>query len=152
MESIASTASLPDFRPIWASGQPKNMTDELEAQNRKIVIGLWEAEHRTFQIGEGSATEVRAKTFYYPYWIATADGKRLETRPDVDGVLLISIPDKAVSVELNFCEPTRVSYSDAVSILAWVLIAGCLLVFLCRKKIPKLTQEVVNPDLIIDAS
>jgi uncharacterized membrane protein len=152
MQSIASTPSLNDFRPIWASDQPQPMTSEIEVQNRTVVITSWQAEHRLFQIGEGKETEARAKTFYYPYWIATADGKRLETRPDVDGALLIALPDKAVSVDLSFCEPTRVVYSNAVSIFAWILIAASPLLFLRKRKLQKSKEETNTRECVINAS
>jgi hypothetical protein len=122
VESIASTPGLSDFRPIWTNEQPRPMTAEIEAQERTVDILLWQAEQRRFQISEGNETEARAKTFYYPHWLATADGKRLATRPDADGALLISLPAKAASVELVFQEPSRVAYANAVSIFAWLLL------------------------------
>jgi uncharacterized membrane protein len=152
MQSIASTPSLNDFRPIWASDQPQTMISEIEVQGRTVVVTSWQAEHRLFQIGEGKAAEARAKTFYYPYWIATANGKPLETRPDVDGALLIALPDKAVSVDLSFCEPARVIYSNAVSIFAWILIAASPLLFLRKRKLQKSKEETNTRECVINAS
>lgn len=152
MESIASTPSVNDFRPIWASDQPQKMADEIEVIDRKVVVTLWQAEHRTFEIGEGKETEARTRTFYYPHWVATADDKGLATRPDVDGALLISLPSKAVAVELNFCEPARVMYSNAVSLFAWAFIGVSSIFFLRTRKTPKSKEQISNPEPIINAS
>jgi uncharacterized membrane protein len=145
MESIASTPSLPDFRPLWATDQPQVMSSEIEVEGRKADISLWQAEHRRFHISEGPEAEARAKTFYYPYWVAIADGKRLPTRPDTDGVLLISLPDKAASVELVFQEPLRVGYTNAVSLCAWAWIG--IGIMLSLRKTHKSDVRLGNQDL-----
>ena len=64
------------------------------------------------------------RTFYYPYWIATANGKQLPTRPDDDGALLISVPSDSVKIDLEFREPTWVSIGAIISLISWILIAS----------------------------
>jgi hypothetical protein len=119
---VPSSPSLPDWLPVWARTQPKSMSGQVEASNRQIQITSWRSDHRIFQIGAGTAQEARLKTYYYPLWIATADGKPLETRPAEDGALLVALPAEAVTVDVILREPERVRASNIVSALAWGLI------------------------------
>jgi hypothetical protein len=151
-ETAAASTSLPDWLPLWASTQPKAMPEPLEAPNRAFSVTSWQAEHRSFQIAAGSQTEARVRTFYYPHWIASADGAPLETRPDADGALLISLPEKAVSVELNFCEPRRVFYANAVSLLAWAFICAGSILLRRRSKRRRSPEEAGNHGLVINPS
>jgi hypothetical protein len=151
VQTIAPTPSLADWLPLWASPQPKAMAEPVEAPNREFSVTSWQAEHRNFQIAAGNQTEARVRTFYYPHWLATADGKRLETRPDADGALLISLPDTAASVELDFCEPRRAIYANGLSLLAWAFIGASSILLLRRRKLRPGPEEAANRSLAINA-
>jgi hypothetical protein len=65
------------------------------------------------------------RTFYYPHWVATSEGRVLPTRPDSDGALLISLPGNptnATPVNLDFREPRRGQVSVALSAFGWLFI------------------------------
>jgi hypothetical protein len=70
----------------------------------------------------GAATEARVRTFYYPHWIATANGTRLATRPAEDGAILVSVPPNATEISLEFQEPSRVHKAELLSLVSWMLI------------------------------
>jgi hypothetical protein len=95
-------------------------------------VQSWTPESRRFSVAAGNPTEARVRTFYYPHWTARSGGQRLNTRADKDGVLLVSLPAEAVTVDLVFEEPRRTHVSAAVS-LAGVLFIGMLAVPLRRK-------------------
>lgn len=122
LQTIPGSAALAYWLPVWASDQPRKMEAAVEAQNRSCTIKTWQPEERLFEVGAGEATEARVRTFYYPYWIALADGKRLETHPAEDGALLIKLPPQAVSVKLEFREPARTRYAAACAAFGWMLI------------------------------
>jgi hypothetical protein len=147
IESIATTPSSSDMLPFWASENPQTMAKEIESQNRQAVVTLWQAKHRTFQIDAGVETEARAKTFYYPLWRATAAGKSLQTRPAEDGALLISLPDQATVVELNFCEPSRTALANDVSLIAWLGFLASGLLMLCKRLAQVLSSEIGEAEL-----
>lgn len=125
--------------PVWASstGQgrpsyekcvpPSIDGDKVRVEGRSARIEHWSDLKRTFEVEAGPGTEARVSTFYYPHWIATADGRILRTRPAADGALLISLPPERVVVNLQFREPTRVRVSNAISIISWTLLAGLLI-------------------------
>jgi len=113
--------------PIWARSDARKMPTEVEANGRTVTVSSWEPEHRKFSIGAGPATEVRVRTFYYPHWTATSEGEILRTRADTDGALLISLPQDATSVELDFREPRKTKIST-MSSLSGLIIVGMLAV------------------------
>jgi uncharacterized membrane protein len=125
IEVIASTPSSSDMLPIWATTGPQKIAGAIEAPDRQFEIISWQAQHRAFQVDAGHAQEARTRTYYYPHWIATTNGKRLETRADTDGTLLIALPNEAVNVELTFCEPPRVALANTISLISWLALAAC---------------------------
>jgi len=129
---LQGARGLPQWFPIWVTGEIPEMLDEATAEGRTIEANQFFPEHRTFAIGAGSAPEARIRSLYYPHWVATAGGKQLDTHPAPDGVLMISIPPEAVTVNLDFREPPRVLVSGIISVIAWLLVVA-LFVFGGRK-------------------
>jgi hypothetical protein len=123
--------------PVWASAAARGKAsyekcvpptgEKVEAGNRAVRTSKWDALRRRFEVGPGSSVEARVSTFYYPHWIAAANGRVLPTRPDVDGALLISLPPEAVTVDLTFREPPRTKVSTVASIISWTLLASLLI-------------------------
>ena len=113
--------------PVWMKEHPSLMPTEVEAKERAVAINAWEPEIRAFWIGPGPAQEIRARTFYYPHWVAKASGVTLNTRPDYDGVLLISVPAEATPVRLEFQEPRRTRIAMIITASTWLLMLLCLL-------------------------
>jgi hypothetical protein len=150
IQTITASPSLPDWLPIWANPQPQEMSDEIEVQDREFTITSWQATHRKFQVSAGNSQEMRARTYYYPHWVATADGKRLETRADVDGTLLIALPNEAVNVELDFCEPRRVAWANTISLMTWLAFTACGLRFFFKRRSQALSAKISEPELLIN--
>lgn len=125
--------------PVWASASAQNKasyekcvpphasTAKVDAGNRAVHVSEWGDMKRGFLVEAGASTEVRVATFYYPHWIATANGNVLPTRPAPDGALLILLPSERANVKLEFREPARAKFSTAISIISWTLIAFVLI-------------------------
>jgi hypothetical protein len=124
--------------PVWASASahdqasyekciPPKTTTAVEAGNRAVHIDEWSDLKRSFDIEAGAPSEARVATFYYPHWVANANGQALPTRPAADGALLISLPSERVTVNLEFREPARRKLSAAASIISWTLVASLLI-------------------------
>ncbi len=111
--------------PIWARTDARKMSTEVEGNGRTVTVNSWNPEHRKFSVTAGPATEARVRTFYYPHWTATTEAGILPTRPDKDGALLISLPQNATSVELDFREPRKTKIST-MSSLSGLIIIGML--------------------------
>jgi hypothetical protein len=97
---------------------------EVEAGERAVNVTAWQPEHRTFSVAAGPATEARVRTFYYPHWTATSEAGTLTTRPDKDGALLISLPQDATSIALDFREPRKTKFSTITSLSGLILISA----------------------------
>ena len=124
--------------PVWAFASahdqasyekciPPKITTPVEAGNRAVHISEWSDLTRAFDIEAGAPTEVRVATFYYPHWLASANGQSLPTRPAADGALLISLPSERLTVNLEFREPARRRLSAGASIISWTLVASLLI-------------------------
>jgi len=118
--------SLDYWLPVWVNERPKPIPTEVDAGERTVAINSWKPQSRGFWIGPGAAQEVRVRTFYYPHWVATSSGEKLDVRPAHDGSLLISVPAEQSLVQLEFLEPPRARVAGIVSVATWLLIL-CLL-------------------------
>jgi hypothetical protein len=139
LRSIPGTQGVWQWWPIWVRTPIKSMTTAVDAGSRSVIVDSWEPERRVFRVSPGQATDIRVRTFFYPHWVATANGASLPVRQDQDGALLIGLPETAVSVLLEFKEPPRVRIAGYVSFVGWVAIASLALVS-TRKKSPAIFE------------
>ena len=137
---LKESPSIVQWLPIWASASANNKASyekclppavtaqKVEVPNRQLRVIEWADLKRVFEAEAGPAAEARVATFYYPHWVAEADGHALSIRPADDGTLLIALPPQKVVVNLEFREPVRSKLSATISIISWTLI-GSLLIF-----------------------
>ena len=135
LQIIPGSAGVTYWLPAWASDGIRRMPSQLEIPGRTTQIDSWEPEARSFRVGSGPPGYARVRTFYYPYWIATAQGQRLATSPAEDGALLISVPAQAVSIELRFTEPLRVHAAAVITALGWLGIIGIVVTVPIRRRL-----------------
>jgi uncharacterized membrane protein YfhO len=88
----------------------------------------WDGSQRSFAVEAGASGQARVATFYYPHWRATANGETLPTSAAPDGALLVTLPARALNVQLEFHEPARTTMARIISIISWTLIV-LLLIF-----------------------
>ena len=131
---VRGTPSIDYWLPTWASSTSIPMPSEVEVHGREVNVSAWQPEHRKFSVTAGPAAEARVRTFYYPHWIARSEAGTLRTRPDKDGVLLVSLPQDATTVELNFCEPRRTKFSTITSLGGLIVIGSLAAPFGRRRK------------------
>jgi len=122
LRQIPGSTSVSLWWPVWVNEPWKEMNNQVEAGPRTLSIKSWSPEERTFKVGAGAAIEARVRTFFYPHWVATAQGKRLEARPAGDGALMISIPANETVVNLEFREPPRVFGAALITAMGWIAI------------------------------
>ena len=116
--------SVKDWMPIWSGDYVRayNARTQATDASRTVSVTAWNPEHRTFAITAGAPTELLVRTFFYPRWIASANGQVLPVNPTPEGLLKISVPAGATSVDLSFQKPARVRVAELISIAAWMLI------------------------------
>ena len=139
LQPLNEAPGIIQWLPVWATatGQgkasyekcvpPNTNAAKIEADGRAIQISEWRDLKRTFDVEAGAPVEARVATFYYPHWLAMANGQVLPTRADANGALLISLPANRVTVNLEFREPPRAKLSGALSIISWTLLASLLI-------------------------
>lgn len=132
--NVRGTQSLNYWLAPWAPPNPRKMPTEVEVADRHVTVTSWQPEQRRFSIDAGTATEARIRTFYYPHWIARNETGILPTRADKDGALLISVPQQATSVELDFREPARTKFSTTASLSGLIIIGILMMPFRWKRK------------------
>jgi hypothetical protein len=122
VESLRGSNTNQDFLPVWANGQVKEMKSEIEGPGRAVTVMEWSAERKVFSIEPGREADVRLKTYFYPYWLAFANGQRLVTAPATDGALMVRVPSEKSIITVTFTEPKSTYVAALVSILGLALI------------------------------
>jgi uncharacterized membrane protein len=120
--SLQGSDTNKDFLPVWVSDKPLPMNQPVEISGRDVQVTEWSMKQKEFQIQAGASTEARLRILYYPHWKAISEGRQLTTRPAGDGALLVSIPQTATAVKVNFVEPASTQVAGALSILGLVAI------------------------------
>jgi uncharacterized membrane protein len=120
--SLQGSETNKDFLPVWVSEKPRTMDQPVETSGREVQVIEWSMKQKEFQIEAGVPIEARLRILYYPYWKAKSEGKQLTTRPASDGALLVSIPEMATQVKVNFVEPVSSYVAGALSILGLMAI------------------------------
>ncbi|MFN2576310.1 MAG: 6-pyruvoyl-tetrahydropterin synthase-related protein [Pyrinomonadaceae bacterium] len=125
--------------PVWAGASAQNRASyekcapppgssaKAAAGARATRVIAWDDAERSFFVEAGAAAQARVATFYYPHWVAMADGEPVRTHAAPDGALLIDLPSHAATVNLEFREPARTKIADICSIISWTLIAAVLI-------------------------
>src|SRR5262245_27027058 len=126
LSPLKESPSIVQWLPIWASASATNRASyekctppvvgsaKVETPNRQLRIIGWDDLKRVFEVEAGGAVDAHIATFYYPHWIAIANGQVLPSRPANDGTLLVSLPREHAIVNLEFREPQRTKVSVTV--------------------------------------
>jgi 6-pyruvoyl-tetrahydropterin synthase-like protein len=144
---MRGAVSFKDWLPIGARDivHVEKIDGNVQAGDRPITVTSWAPQHRTFHVEPGAQTTARVRTYFYPYWVAMADGQQLATSAAPDGALLVSLPPNATNVDLIFREPPRVRRAAIASGLSWLLIA-VLLGTGWRRRVVRSTDSVLTSD------
>jgi hypothetical protein len=129
VQDVRGAVSFKDWLPVWARdfNNVGKMPAKVDAGTRPVTITEWEPEQRTFHLGAGTETTLQVRTYFYPRWVAKADGRLLPTTATADGLLLISAPVQATDIQLAFEPPARNHVFELVTAASWILILGTVL-------------------------
>ena len=120
MEQNAKAEGFTFWWTIWTRKEAFDVKDKVLAENRNVQIEKWTATEKDFQISAGEAQNARIAVFYHPNWKAIVNDVPVETKPDENGAILISLPDQKSSVQLFFCETLAVQVGRWLSITFWL--------------------------------
>lgn len=135
LPDIRAAVSFKDWLPVAAREvrYMNKMGDHVDAASRQVQIDSWQPEFRQFHLSSGPATDARVRTYFYPLWRASSNGKSLVTQPADDGALLVQVPADTTNVELSFQEPARVRVVRLVSWIGWILIIAAFMFDFIRR-------------------
>lgn len=122
LQEIPGSRGVAQWWPSWVHEPLVKMQNMVESKEREVTVQTWEPERRSFNLGPGTVSDVRVKTFFYPHWKAYSADVELNVKPAQDGALLITVPENASSVKLEFVEPTRVRIAGVISLVGFLII------------------------------
>ncbi len=128
--------------PIWAKRDAFSQPERLFAGLRNPVIEEWSNESRNFMVPPGEPDKVRVATFFHPHWRATVNGEPVPVESDINGAILIPLPETAANVHLTFEEPPFLSVWKILSLITWLSFAVSLAGFYIS------TQRRSAPELL----
>ncbi|HLM62444.1 MAG TPA: 6-pyruvoyl-tetrahydropterin synthase-related protein [Pyrinomonadaceae bacterium] len=122
MEENARAKGFTFWWTIWTKEEAFKITDKVLVANRDVQIEKWTATERNFQISAGETENARIAVFYHPNWTAAVDEIAIETKPDENGVLQISLPTEISSVKIYFQETSTVMIAQWISCAVWLFL------------------------------
>jgi hypothetical protein len=143
VELLRGSHTNQDFLPRWVKGHARKMDAEVEVANRAVEVLEWSAERKVFSVEPGQGTDVRLKTYYYPYWLAFANNQKLTTVRADDGALMVRVPAEKTTVEVRFTEPMSSYIAGSVSVVTLLMIV--LLLVLPRRSFNRESENLLEP-------
>jgi hypothetical protein len=146
-KKIEQTQNEPACRcwwPTWANAGAFNGRERIAAGDRSIAISEWAPEVRSFSVAAGDVGEARVATFWYPYWQASVNGRKVDLGRDESGAMLIELPSERADVVINFHEPLFLLVARYTSVLIWFGLLAAL-VLLWRSQQRSQSQYGVSP-------
>jgi hypothetical protein len=118
---------------IWSQPDALRVAEKVLAENREATITDWQPEERSFTVENGTPTEARIATFYYPRWKATVNNNSVDIQMDENGVMMIPLPAEKSTVRISFQETPAIRIAAVFSIVVWLFIITMFLLCLREK-------------------
>ncbi len=104
------------FSPAGALPPDQMPTDDM------VQLSLWAPSVREFEAEAEDTVEVKVRTYWFPGWRATSDGRELVTRPEPGtGRMCIEVPPGRHTVRLEFGRTPLRTAALVTSVVAWTL-------------------------------
>ena len=108
--------------PVWADKDAFANRELVSRHSRQIELVEWTSKRREIVVGAGAAEQVRIATFYYPFWTAMINDKKVDIATADDGTILIPVPRERSSVQLSFVEPAYNTIARYFSLVTWMIL------------------------------
>lgn len=133
VNGLGATTGCKCWWPAWVKNEALNSTENVTSEGRNVSVEKWADTDKKFRIGEGTAPAARIAVFFYPYWKAEVNGKRVQIEGNGDGTINIPLPQETADVRIFFEEPDFLARSQTISLFVWAgLLAG---IFFSRRKL-----------------
>ena len=97
-------------------------------EDAEVKLLKWGPVHRAFTIKLSQGSNVRLRTFYYPGWQCSIDGRPAEIKPETQsGAILVNVPGGEHKISVDFLEGTSQRAGRLISAVS--ALAGLILYF-----------------------
>jgi hypothetical protein len=91
----------------------------LAHSNGRVSIEQWKPEHRVLRVTLNKSDEVKIRTFNYPGWIATVDGRLAAISTDREfGIMVLELPAGTHSLILDYRDTTPRRTGERISVIS----------------------------------
>jgi len=109
--------------PYLLTDSPKAM---LASGQGRVNVVRWEAFSREVQVTAEQAAVVRLRTYNFPGWASSVDGRPVAIESDKDGVQTVAVPQGNHRIEVRLTRTSTQAAGAAISALGVFLIFGLL--------------------------
>jgi hypothetical protein len=107
--------------PSWAKAKAFENAENVIAGSRTVEIKRWDRESKEFIVQAGDPLSVGVKSFYYPLWKATVNGRPTEISMDQNGAITVPVSSEVSTVRLAFEEPVANKIAYGISAIVWLI-------------------------------
>jgi hypothetical protein len=132
-----------EYRPIWSVTRqgfgimPEDNVEQASCMQGqgKVTVTSWGPQNRRLLVEAVTPCRVQVKTFYYPGWRVTVDGRAVDLQPlQSTGLMAFNVPAGRHEVQLWFAGSSWVAAGKAVSGAALVLLVSGLVYEVARRR------------------
>jgi hypothetical protein len=109
-------------RPQNLPAAPQAAFELVGGAGGTLEIKLWDPQHRKIQADSSVQNVLRLRTYYFPGWSATLDGKVVPLRADPAGVQLVDTPAGRHTVEIFLADTPARTFGKALSVAGLLII------------------------------
>ncbi len=104
-EYVPKTVSLDWLKQKSAEDPQRLVNVPGSTDDAAVKLLKWKPVHRAFTIKLSQSSDVRLRTFYYPGWQCSIDGRPGEIKPETQsGAILVNVPSGEHEVTVDFME------------------------------------------------
>jgi hypothetical protein len=130
--------------PVWARHESFQYNSGASADGRQVEVTSTSSLSRTLLVASGEGADLSVPIFFYPHWKASVNGNPVAVSFSENGVVSIPIAGEAALVKLYFEEPARNVLAIWLSLIAWLMISGVLLLKLVPLTVPKFLAKTIE--------
>jgi len=121
-------ATIPRTAPKYVENLPRSERAELEEGQGRVSIERWDPEHRALKVELSGPDRLRVRTFNFPGWTATVDGRRADIITGEErGEIILELPVGSHSIELDYLDTPPRRAGRIVTICSFILLIAMAL-------------------------
>jgi hypothetical protein len=126
-EEHTNYAIIPRTAPAHTDDMPEMERTRLDGGPGSVTIREWKPQHRVIGVKSADAGRLFVRTFNYPGWTATLDGRPAPLATDGEtGAILLGVPAGEHLVIMDFVDTPARRLGARITLLSFLLVLAAL--------------------------